>query len=85
MNKEKDLIVLTSFVAVGIIVASGLAAILQRSVVFPVVIFGIIMFPLILLQSREKFTHIAENLEKIVFFSTLIIIALSFAIIYKPI
>lgn len=84
MNKEKDLIILTSIVAFGIIVASGLTVILQINVVAPVAIFGIIMFPLVLLQSRKKFIHITENLEKIIFFITLFIIAISFAILYKP-
>ena len=85
MNKEKDLIVLVSLVAFGVIVASGLAVILQINVVAPVMVFGIIMFPLVLLQSKKKFTHITENLEKVVFFITLLIIGISFAFLYKPI
>jgi energy-converting hydrogenase A subunit K len=84
MNKEKDFIVLASFVALGVIIASGLAGVIQRWEVFPVTIFGFIMFPLILLQNKEKFAHITENLENIVFIVTLIIIAISFAVLYKP-
>jgi energy-converting hydrogenase A subunit K len=84
MNKEKDFIVLVSLVAVGIIIASGLAMLIQRWVVFPVTLFGIVMFPLALLQNKEKFTHITENLENIVFIVTLFIIAISFIVLYKP-
>ncbi|MDR2966411.1 MAG: energy-converting hydrogenase A, subunit K [Methanobacteriaceae archaeon] len=85
MNKEKDLIVLTSLVALGVIVASGLSVILQINVMTPVLIFGIIMFPLILLQTKKRFIYITENLEKMVFFVTLFTIAISFAILYNPI
>jgi len=85
MNKEKDLIVLTSFVAVGVIVASGLPSVLHANLVAPVAVFGIIMFILVLLQYRKKFTSLAENLEKVVFVITLVIIAVSFIILYKPV
>lgn len=84
MNKEKDFIVLSSFVAGGVIIASGLAAVLQRWEVLPVTIFGFIMFPLVLLQTKEKFAHITENLENIIFVVTLIIIILGFIVLYKP-
>ncbi|OQD59233.1 energy-converting hydrogenase A, subunit K [Methanobrevibacter arboriphilus JCM 13429 = DSM 1125] len=84
MNKEKDFVVLTSCMAIGVILASGFAAVLQRWLVLPVTIFGIIMFSLILLQNKEKFAHITENLENIVFMITLIIIIISFIILFKP-
>ncbi|KZX16586.1 hypothetical protein MBCUT_07400 [Methanobrevibacter cuticularis] len=85
MNKEKDLVVLTSLVAIGIIVASGLAATLQTMIVFPVALFGLVMFPLLWIQTTKKGVHLAENLEKIVFLLTLFIIAISFAILYVPV
>jgi len=84
MNIEKDFIILTSFVAGGIIIASGLAAVFQRWEVIPVTLFAAIMFPLILLQTKKKFAHISENLENIVFIITLIVIAISFIVLYKP-
>lgn len=84
MNKEKDFIVLVSLVAIGVVIASGITMLIQRWEVFPVVIFGIIMFPLILLQNKEKFAHITENLENIIFIVTLFIIAISFLVLYKP-
>ena len=85
MNKEKDLIILTSFVAIGLMIASGLVVIFQTSIVASVVIFGIIMFPLILLQNKKKFIHLAENLEKVIFVITLFIIVISFILLYKPV
>jgi len=85
MNNEKDFIVITSCVAAGVIIASGLSAVLHRWEVLPVTIFGCIMFPLILLQTKERFAHIVENLENIVFIVTLIIIVLGFIVIYKPV
>lgn len=84
MNKEKDFIVLVSLVALGVVIASGLTMLIQRWEVFPVTIFGIVMFPLIFLQNKEKFVHITENLESIVFIVTLFIIAISFVVLYKP-
>lgn len=84
MNSEKDFLVLISFAAVGITIASGLAAIFDTFIVIPVTIFGLIMIPLILLQNQKKFAHLAENLEKLFFFLTLIIIIISFILIYKP-
>lgn len=84
MNNEKDFIVLTSFVAGGIIITSVLAAFLQRWEVLPVTIFSIIIFPLILLQTKEKIVHLTENLENIVFIITLFVIIIGFIVLYKP-
>lgn len=85
MNKEKGLVILTSFVAVGIIVLSTVVSLLQSMQILSVLILGIIFLVLILLQVYPKFNHIAENLEKIVFFITLICITVSLIYLYKPI
>jgi len=85
MNKEKDFIVLISIATFGVLVASVLPTVFHLSIVAPVAIFAIIMFPLVLLQYKKKFIDISENLEKIVFIITLFAIAISFAILYKPI
>jgi energy-converting hydrogenase A subunit K len=84
MNKEKDFIVLTSVVTIAIIIYSGLATILHRLEVLPVTILGIIAFSLILLQNKEKFVNIAENLEKIFFIITLFVIVLLIIVLYIP-
>jgi len=82
---EKDFIILCSLVAIGVVIASGLALILQSTVVLPVIIFGIIMFLLILLQDKKRFVEITESLETKVFIITLIIIIIGIIIMYKPI
>jgi preprotein translocase subunit SecG len=84
MNNEKDFIVLISFIASGIIIASGLAVFLQRLEVLFVTIFAVIMFSLILLQSKEKIVHITKNLENIMLITTLLIMTIGFIVLYKP-
>ena len=84
MENERNFTILTSLLAVAIIIVSGLAAVLHRWEVLPVVIFGLIMFPLIVLQNKEKFAHLIENIENIVFIITLAIIAIGFIMLYKP-
>ena len=85
MNKEKDFIALIAITTFGVLVASGLPTLLHVNVVAPIAIFAIIMIPLVLLQQRKKFKNFTENLEKIIFFITLFVIAISFTILYKPI
>jgi len=85
MNKEKDFIIITSLVAIAIIIYSGLATIMQRWFVLPITIFGFIVFSLILIQNKEKLAHITENLENIMFIVTLAIIIILFIVHFKPI
>ncbi|MDR2830040.1 MAG: energy-converting hydrogenase A, subunit K [Methanobrevibacter sp.] len=85
MNKEKGLVILTSFVAIGIIALSAVVSLLQSMQILPILILGIIFLVLILLQVYPKFNHVSENLEKIVFFMTLIWIMVSLIYLYKPI
>ena len=84
MENEKDFVILSSLLAIGIVIVSGLAVVLQRWEVLPVTIVGIIIFPLIMLQTKKKFVHITENIENIVFIITLAIIAIGFIMLYKP-
>ena len=84
MENEKDFVLLTSLLAVGIIIVTGLVVGLHRWEVLPVTIFGLIMFPLILLQTKKKFAHITENIEYVVFIITLAVIAIGFIMLYKP-
>jgi len=84
MKNEKDFVLLVSLLAVGITIVSGLAVVLQRWEVLPVTIFGLIMFPLIMLQTKKKFVHITENIENVVFIITLAVIAIGFIMLYKP-
>ncbi len=44
-----------------------------------------IFIPFILMQHNEKNAHLAENLEKIAFVITFLIICIAFICLYKPI
>ena len=85
MNDEKGMRVLTSLVALGIFIVAGLAAYFQSILALPLAIIGIIFVPFILMQNTEKSAHLAENLEKIAFIITFLIICITFIILYKPI
>ncbi|MDR2624688.1 MAG: hypothetical protein LBC39_09045 [Methanobrevibacter sp.] len=85
MNKEEGLVILTSFVAIGIIVLGTVVSLLQSMEILAILILGIVFLILILLQVYPKFSHIAENLERIVFFIALVFIMVSLIYLYKPI
>ncbi|MDR2873997.1 MAG: hypothetical protein LBV42_04590 [Methanobrevibacter sp.] len=85
MNKERNLIILTSFVAMGIIVLGIVVTLMNSIQILPIIILGIILSILVLLQAYPKYNHIAENLERIVFFVALISIIISFIYLYKPV
>ena len=85
MNDEKGMRVLTSLVALGIFIVAGLAAYFQSILALPLAIIGIIFVPFILIQNSEKNAHLAENLEKIAFFVTFLIICITFFCLYKQI
>ncbi|MDR1820242.1 MAG: hypothetical protein LBR15_08380 [Methanobrevibacter sp.] len=85
MNKERDLIILTSFVAIGIFVLGTVVSLLQSIQILPILVLGIIFLILILLQVYPKFNHITENFEMIIFFVTLFSIIISFIYLYKAV
>ncbi len=86
MNEEQDFTLLLSFVALGITICGALVTFLQGSAGFtqgiPIMIIGLIFFPLILKSNSERVSELNEKLEKIMFFITLIIIAVSFVSLY---
>ena len=84
MSQEKDFLILTSLVAIGIIFISGLAVLFQSPVVMPLVVIAILIAPLILYQYTEKGSELAENLEKIMFFITFAVICISIILLYRP-
>jgi hypothetical protein len=84
MNKETDIIILASFLSVGIILLSAVVVIWERIVVLPILLLGIVFLILTLLQVNPKIAHTSENLEKFFFILTLLIISASFIILYKP-
>ena len=86
MNEEKDFTILLSLIALGIVVCGALITFFQGNEGFmqgfPLIIIGLIFFPLILKSNSEKISEFNENLEKVMFFITLIIIAVSFVSLY---
>ena len=85
MKDEKDIIYLISLVSLGIIIISSLITFLDRFYVFPFVIIEIILFILILFLYKKETSHFTENLEKIIFIITFVIIVSTFILKYKPI
>lgn len=83
-ENEKDMVLLTSFVAVGILFIAGITAYIHSWVVLPVAIIGLILIPLLLMENKPKISHITENLEKIVFFIVFFSIVISFISLYVP-
>jgi len=83
-EQEKDVLFLMGLAVFGAVLASGLAAFIQRTVVLPltIAVFGIMV--LTLLVYKSKYVHLAENAEKLAFFVILISIILSFIYLYRP-
>lgn len=81
---ERDLIVLTSLVAAGVVFISILAALMQRVIVIPVTVLAVIFTALVLFQGSERFSELSENLEKAAFFIILAMFIVSFIILYMP-
>ena len=85
MREEKGMVILISLVAFGIILISGLIAYFHTTLALPIIIMGIIFAILILSLKSHKQAVFTENLEKLVFAITLIIIIISFIVLYKPV
>ena len=84
MSGEKNFLVLTSLVAIGIVFISALAVIFHMQMVLPLLIIAIIIAPFILYQNKEKNAALSEKLEKIAFFVTFIMICILMIMAYKP-
>ena len=84
MSGEKNFLVLTSLVAIGIVFISALAVIFHSQMVLPLLIIAIIIAPFILYQNKEKNAVLSEKLEKIAFFVTFIMICILMIMAYKP-
>ncbi|WP_295721989.1 hypothetical protein [uncultured Methanobrevibacter sp.] len=85
MSGEKDFLVLTSLVAIGIIFISALVIIFQSKVTLPLLVIAIIITPFILYQNKENNAKLSEQIEKIAFFVTFIVICILMIVAYKPI
>jgi len=84
MAEEKDFLFLVALVAIGVILASGLAAFLQWMVVIPITLVAVLLTYLILRQNNHKIVHLSETLEKWAFIAALLFFIVAFIVLYKP-
>lgn len=84
MNQEKDFLILTSLVAIGIVFISLMAVIFHSVTVLPLMIVAICIIPLILYQGSEKLSVFSEHLEHIAFIATFVVICVSIILLYRP-
>ena len=83
MNSEDVLVYFTALVAVGVVFVGCLATGLHSTLLFPIIIIGLIAAIFVLL-SKGDFAHKIENIEKLCFIITFIAIICSFILLYKP-
>ncbi len=83
-EQEKDILFLMAFAVAGSVLASGLAAFLQRIYVLPLTLAVLIIMILTYLQFKKKFIHLSEDLEKWAMIIILIAIVASFIYLFTP-
>jgi energy-converting hydrogenase A subunit K len=83
-KQEKDILFLMALAVFGAVLASGLAAFLQRLVVIPLTIAVFLIMILTFFQYKHKFVHLAENAEKWAMIIVLIGIILTLIHLYRP-
>ena len=83
-KQEKDILFLMALAVFGSVLASGLAAFLQRAVVLPLTIAVFLIMILTFFQYKHKFVHLAENAEKWAMIIVLIGIILALIHLYRP-
>jgi hypothetical protein len=87
MKEEQDFLFLAALIAFGITICSALVCIFQGQFGLisgvPLVFVGCLFFPLMYKSNNDKVSNFNEKLEKIMFFATIIIIAISFLYIYR--
>ncbi len=76
---------LTALVAIGIIIVGLIATIFHSMLLVPIPVIGVVLTIILLLTNKGNFSHTTENLEKIMFFITFIIIICSFIMLYRPV
>lgn len=85
MSSQKIIVYLTALVAVGIFIVGLIAAIFHSMSLAPIAVIGLILTVIVLLTNNGNFSHTTDNLEKIMFFVTFIIIICSFILLYRPV
>ncbi len=83
-KQEKDVLFLMALAVFGSVLASGLAAFLQRLVVIPLTIAVFLIMILTFFQYKHKFVHLAEDAEKWAMIIVLIGIIIALIHLYRP-
>lgn len=85
MNKDNAIAYFCSLVSVGIIFLGVIVTFLQTTIAWPIIALGIFFLAIVLLVNRGMWAHKIENLEKVFFFITFIIVCILFIMHYKMI
>ena len=83
-KKENDILFLMALAVFGAVLASGLAAFLQRLEVIPLTIAVFLIMILTFFQYKHKFVHLAENAENWAMILVLIGIIIALIHLYRP-
>lgn len=83
MNKDNATVYFCSLVSIGIIFLGVIITYFQWTIAFPIIFLGILFLALVLLVNKSLWAHKIENLEKVFFFITFIIICILFIMHYK--
>ena len=83
MNSEDVIRYFTALVAVGIIIVGCIATVFHTTLLWPIIIIGIVLAAFVML-SKGNFSHKIESIEKICFVITFLAIICSFILLYKP-
>lgn len=84
MEKDNAIVYLCSLVSLGIIFIGATVSYYQWDIAIPIIILGIFLTLLVLIVNKKNFAHKIENLEKIFFFITFIVICILFIMYFKP-
>jgi energy-converting hydrogenase A subunit K len=83
-KNENDILFLMALAVFGAVLASGLAAFLQRLEVIPLTIAVFLIMILTFFQYKNKFVHLAEKAENWAMILVLIGIILALIHLYRP-
>jgi energy-converting hydrogenase A subunit K len=83
-EQEKDILFLMALAVSGSVLASGLAAFLQWSIVIPLTTAVFLIMILTFLQYKHRFNHLADNIENWAMIIILISFIISFIYLYRP-
>lgn len=85
MDKDNAIVYFCSLVSIGIIFLGVIITFLQITIAWPIIALGIFLLAIVLLVNKGKWAHKIEDLEKVFFFITFIIICILFIMHYRMI